>query len=79
MFDEFIATDLAEGLIIVAACKDDCISNLSELGKQFFAKLGSLEIYKLGYRCGFAFIGLSGMNEAVERRAKTPSEKVSAT
>ena len=32
-FDKFIRDDILEGFIVVAACKDDCVSNLSEEGK----------------------------------------------
>ena len=31
-FDEFIEDPIPKGFIILAACKDDCITNLSEKG-----------------------------------------------
>lgn len=67
--DQFIHGAAAEGDIVIAACKDDCVTNLSEKGKQWFADMGSTEIWDLGYRCGFAFIGIFGIKEAHERRS----------
>lgn len=32
-FNDFIATDIPMGHIVVAACKDDCVTNLSKKGK----------------------------------------------
>ena len=43
-FDTFISGDLPEGSIVAAACKDDCIINLSKPGKQWFANMGSQEV-----------------------------------
>ena len=41
-FDNFItSTPIPEGYIIAAACKDDCISNLSDEAIQWFADMGS--------------------------------------
>ena len=39
-----------EGSIVVVACKDDCVTNLSEKAKNWFASLGSKEIWNLQYR-----------------------------
>ena len=58
-FDKFIEGDLTEGFIVIAACKDECTKNLSDKGRLWFANMGSKEIWKLEYRCGFAFIGIS--------------------
>ncbi len=44
----------------MAACKDECISKMSDQGKLWFANMGSKEIWKLKFREGFAFIGISG-------------------
>ena len=59
-FDEFISKALPEGRIIAAACKDECVSKLSQKGKQWFANMGSKEIWNLGYREAFSFTGISG-------------------
>ena len=40
-FDDFIAEEIPNGHIVVAACKDDCITNMSQAGKQWFADMGS--------------------------------------
>ena len=70
MFDDFIETgDIREGIIVVAACKDECVTSLSEKGKQFFEDMGSKEIRKLEYRQGFAFIGVMGKKDANEKRS----------
>ena len=29
------------GTIVIAACKDDCVTNLSEIGKKWFSSMGS--------------------------------------
>lgn len=78
-FNDFIAKEITTGFIVVAACKDDCITNLSTEGKAWFTKMGSREISNLAYRCGFAFIGMSGQQFANERRAKAPGEQVAVT
>ena len=31
-------------MIVIAACKDDCVTNLSEAGKQWFIDMGSEDI-----------------------------------
>ena len=49
-FDKFIQTKLEDNLIIIAACKDDCVKNMSEKGKQWFSDLGSKEIWNFKYR-----------------------------
>ena len=68
-FDKFRRKIIPEGYIIVAACKDDCSSQLSEHAVEWFERLGSQEILDLGYREGFAFIGrMHKPREAVERR-----------
>jgi len=59
-FDQFIDEGIEEGHIVAAACRDDCITNMSEKGKKWFEDMGSLEIKELGYRQGFAFIGQFG-------------------
>ena len=61
---------MPEGFIIAAAAMDECASNLSLKGKQWFAKMGSKEIGNIDYREGFSFIGISGRNNAVEKKAR---------
>lgn len=78
-FDRFIVHGLPEGTIVVAACKDDCSMSLSEKAKQWFANMGSEEIWKLRYRFGFAFIGFSGRKQANEKRAMEDTEQPSVT
>ena len=41
--------------------------------------MGSIEIPYVGYRCGYAFIGETGKNKCIEKRAGTESEEVSIT
>ena len=78
-FDGFIAKDLhlKQGSIVAAACKDDCATKLSLRGRQWFANMGSKEIWNLGYRQGFAFIGISGREEVNEKRAIQTEDQVS--
>ena len=81
-FDEFIANFIPEGYIIVAACKDDCVTSLSTKGKQWFASMGSLEIWKLAYRESFAFIGkIKGKGQIGfnEKRSEKKEDAVSVT
>lgn len=40
-FDDFINQGIPIGKIIIAACKDDCMKNMSEIGKKWFINLGS--------------------------------------
>ena len=78
--DDFIAADeIPEGCIIAAACKDECATNLSATAKQWFSDMGSKEVWNLEYRHGFAFIGVSGRNEASEIRAKDGQDEVTIT
>lgn len=48
--DKFVKSQLPEGCIIVVACKDDCVTNLSMDGKMWLAAMGSSEIWRLDYR-----------------------------
>lgn len=47
------------------------------MAKKWFASMGSNEIWNLGYRCGFVFIGKLGKKDAVEKRAEEEGEEVS--
>ena len=59
----FIENQLPNNTIVIAACKDECFTKLSNKGKKWFKKLGSNMIYSLQYRCSFAFIGITGEND----------------
>ena len=41
--------------------------------------MGSIEISRLGYREGFAFIGIKGMKSPIEKRTKRKYDEVSVT
>ena len=58
--EEFISERIPEGHIIIAACMDDCVTELSDECTEWFEEMGSKVIGKLGYRCAFAFIGIYG-------------------
>lgn len=82
-FDDFICLPLVEGIsegfIVVAACKDDCFSKLSDKAKQWFEQMGSKEIRNLEYRQGFSFIGVAGRTTPEEKRSTNLEESVSVT
>ena len=81
-FDEFTDNkdnNFTDGVIVAAACMDECVWSLSHQGKQWFADMGSKEIWKLEYRCGFAFVGVIGRKEASESRAEDPKREVSVS
>ena len=79
-FDEFIDTAIPEGRIIAAACKDECVTQLSTKAKHWFADMGSMEIWNLKRRQGFAFISkVKGVAEVSEARSEDESECVSAS
>ena len=67
---------IPEGTIIVAACKDEMTLALSDMAKKWFKDLGSVEIEKLEYRCGFAFIGIWGKKLPNESRAENKFDQV---
>jgi hypothetical protein len=48
------------GSIIMIAVKDDASKNLSNGVRKIIASMGSKEIYNLGFRDAFAFIGIKG-------------------
>lgn len=45
--DWFLRDGIPHGYIVIAACKDDGARHLSERGKQWFANMGSTEIWNL--------------------------------
>ena len=61
--EEFIKFNVPDGKIVIAACQDECTSELSEKAKKWFLDMGSNEILDLKYREGFAFIGISGQKQ----------------
>ena len=68
--EAFIKT-VPVGHIVVAACKDECASNLSQTARQWFVSMGSQEISRLQYREGFVFIGTNGIKEYREMRSSS--------
>lgn len=77
----FIRSDLIpDGHIVVAACMDECVNNLSTQVMEWFAGMGSKDVWSLEYRQGFAFIGVQG-NEALvnEKRGDLDHPEVSVT
>ena len=79
VFDDFVGKGLPYGQVVVAACKDDCVTNMSDLGKKFFSAMGSKEIFNLQYRQGWSFIGITGRKESNEKRATKLVPQVSCT
>ena len=75
-FEAFIQKPIPDDYIIAAACKDEGATKLSEAVKQWFADMGSKQIWGLGYRQGFAFIGRTGCNESTEKKAIIPDQEV---
>ena len=77
-FDKFVLNKWRwHGYIVAAACKDECAAKLSLKAKYWFQRMGSKEIWNLGYRQGFSFIGVIGRRDAVERRARAKKDRVS--
>ena len=83
--DKFIdEREIPEGHIIVAACQDDCATALSGSAKQWLADMGAGEIWNLGYREGYAFIGKKrssapNANEVTEIRSEIKTGVATAT
>lgn len=73
--DKFIERDIPEGHIIVAACQDDCATALSEKAKQWFADMGAIEIWNVGYREGYAFIGKQKSSTSTSPKDSEVTEK----
>ena len=77
--ENFISNEIDNINIVAAACKDDCVSNLSDRCKMWFAEMGSEEIWNLEFRHGFAFIGVIGKSHPNEKRAKRVNIAVGVT
>ena len=79
-FDNFLEYSIPPGHIVVAACKDEFVKNLSKRGKRFFFEMGSKLIHELEYRMGFAFIGRKDIRgTAFEKSAKNKKDMVKIT
>ena len=57
--EDFIDFDVKKGSIVIVACKDDCVTKMSDQVKQWFSDMGSKYIKNLQYRQSFVFIGRS--------------------
>ena len=78
--DDFVTCHIPLDYIIIAACKDDCVSSMSQLAKDFFVNLGSAHIQNLKYRQAWAFIGRIGHKTPVaEKVGYNLKDKVSIT
>ena len=79
-FDKFIARDdIPDDNIIIAACKDECVTCLSEAAKLWFERMGSLEIRNLKYREPFVFMAKYRGGMAGEKMEYHLVESVSIT
>ena len=61
--NEFILNELKsvpDGYIVIAACKDECSTNMSVHARILFTDMGSQEIWKIERRQGYVFIGTIG-------------------
>ena len=48
--DALIDTGIEHGDVVIAVCKDECFTNLSDKAKDWFKSMGSKEISNLEYR-----------------------------
>ena len=78
-FEAFLKLGIPPGSIVVAAGQDECAEQLSTYVKQWFADMGSKDVFQLEYRCAFAFIGINGKRQANEKKATKPEDKVTVT
>lgn len=71
---------MLKGYIIIAACKDECVTNLSEPVQGWFQRMGSKDIFKVQYRHSYAFIGFWGSKDKFnEKMARNKHDSVSVT
>lgn len=69
--ESFITTtDIADGSIVVAACKDECATFIKSNALKWFHDMGSKELCNIQFRQSFAFIGIMGKKEGNEKRAE---------
>ena len=73
------AKEIPDGYIVVAAARNDCMYMMGLDGMDFFEELGSQHIELLDYRQAFAFIGIQGRKEPLEKRAMHEDNPVSIT
>lgn len=72
--------DFPKGFVVAAACKDDCMTQLSDKCKQWFGDMGSKDVWELEYQCAFAFVGLIGKKEEASEKSSTElTQQVSVT
>lgn len=74
---QFIDAGLPAGDVVIAASKDDCSKMLTHKTKDWFQTLGSTEILKLDYRQAFAFVGVAGSAQALEKRGLGRADQAS--
>ena len=73
---ESIEKGVPDGYIIIAACKDDCTTNLSDYAKNWFSSMGSTLIHNLEYRQSFAFIGKIGQKGSADEKSDIESTSI---
>lgn len=61
---------IRRGSIIIAAVKDEASKKLNDDVKALFNRMGSKEVNSLGFREGWAFIGVKGQKNGNEKRGK---------
>jgi len=61
---------LPTGAVVIIGVKDEASKKLSGDAKAVIAALGSSEIESLGFRQGFAFIGVKGQKKYLEKRGE---------
>lgn len=62
------------GSIIIAAVRDEGSKKFTADARALFAKWGSAEVSKLGFREGWSFIGVKGQANGVEKRGAGMNE-----
>lgn len=53
---------------MIVGVKDEASRSLSSEAKEIFGSMGSVEVFKLEFRQGWAFIGVKGQKKFVEKR-----------
>jgi hypothetical protein len=53
-------SEMPVGTVYLVAVRDEASNQLSLEAKEFFGKMGSSEVLKLGFRDSWAFIGVKG-------------------
>jgi len=60
-----------KGSIVIAAVKDEASKRLKYGARRMFMKMGAKKIWKLGYKKGWAFIGIKGLKKGIDRTGKS--------